>query len=182
MNKLRYTFLLACSFLFLLTGHALAQDQKIGFVNTDVILSKIPEYQGIEQQLQKVSQEWKQEIDRMRQEIERLKEDFAAREILYTEEIKNQKQQEIQNKVQQLEQFRDQKFGPQGDYFTRQQELLEPIQERVFNAISTVAEQEGFDFVFDRSQQTGLMFGRPEWNLNEEVLVELGITPDETSN
>lgn len=182
MKTLRYTFLFLCSFLLLPAGIASAQEQKIGFVHTDRILSKIPEYQSIEQQLQKISLQWKQEIDQMQQEIEQLKEDFAAREILYTEEIKKQKQQEIQTRIRQLEQYREQKFGPEGEYFTRQQELLEPVQKRVYSAIAQVAEREGFDFVFDRSSQPGLLFGRQEWNLNTLVLSELGIAPDDTGN
>lgn len=161
---------------------ATAQNQKIGYVNTDQILSQMSEYEGIQQQLNNLSAEWNKELEEMEQEIDRLKEDFEAKEILYTEELKKQKQQEIQNKVQQRRQYLDQKFGSEGEYFQKQQELLEPIQRKVFEAVNNVAADQDFDFVFDRAQNTNMLFGNREWNLNENVLQELGITLNEPSN
>lgn len=158
------------------------QDQKIGYVDTDAILSRLPEYQGIDQQLSLLSQEWKKELDSMQQQIDRLKEDFEAREILYTEDVRKQKQQEIQQWVRKRERYLEQKFGSDGEYYQRQRELLEPIQRKIFEAINTVARREGYDFVFDRAADTSMLFFRQEWNLNDEVLLELGIDPDEASN
>ncbi len=159
-----------------------AQDQKIGYVNTDQILSQMSEYQGIQEQLSTISSEWNKQLDKMEQEIEQLKEDFKAKEILYTEELKKKKQQEIQNKIQQRQQYLDEKFGAKGEYFQKQRELLEPIQRKVFKAINKVANDQNFDFVFDRAQNSNMLFGEQEWNLNEEVLQELGITLNEPSN
>lgn len=161
---------------------AVAQQQKTGYVNTDLIISRVPEYQSIQQKLQSLSREWKSELNEMELEIDQLKEDFASKEILYTEEIRKQREQEIQSKIRLREQYMDQKFGPEGDYFQRQKELLEPVQRRVFEAIAVVAEREGYDFVFDRAHDTTLLFAGSEWNLNEEVLLQMGINPDDTSN
>ncbi|WP_445666497.1 OmpH family outer membrane protein [Fodinibius sp. AD559] len=161
---------------------AAAQDQKIGYVNTDQILSQMSEYQGIQEQLSTLSSEWNKQLDKMEQEIEQLKEDFKAKEILYTEDLKKQKQQEIQNKVQQRQQYLDEKFGAEGEYYQKQKELLEPIQRKVFKAINKVANSQNFDFVFDRAQNSNMLFGEQEWNLNEEVLRELGITLNEVGN
>lgn len=159
-----------------------AQQQKIGYVNTDAILSRIPEYQGIDQQLRLLSQEWKRELDRMDEEINQLREDFEAKEILYTEEVRKQRQEEIRQLVQQREQYLEQKFGADGDYYAQQKKLLEPIQRKIFQAINVVAEREGYDFVFDRSGNTSMLYFTQEWNLNDEVLLELGINPNDTSN
>ena len=168
--------------LVMITASATAQDQKIGYVDTDYIMSQMSEYEGIQQQLSSISAEWNTELEKMESEIDQLKEDFEAKEILYTDELKKQKQQEIKNKVQQRQQFMDQKFGADGEYFQRQKELLEPIQRKVFKAINTVAEEQNFDFVFDRAQNSNMLFGVEEWNLNQEVLQELGITLNEASN
>lgn len=177
-----YTFLTLIAFWITLAGDSNAQNQKIGYVDTDYLLSKIPEYQGIDQQLRLISEEWKKELDRMQEEITRLKEDYEAREILYTDEVRMQKQQEIQQKIEQREQYLEQKFGAEGEYYQQQKELLEPVQRKVFEAINAVARRDGFDFIFDRSGNTNLLYFRPEWNLDDEVLIELGINPDETSN
>lgn len=159
-----------------------AQNQKIGYVNTDQILPQMSEYQGIQEQLSTLSSEWKKKLDEMEQEIEQLKQDFKAKKILYTEELKKQKQQEIENKVQQREQYLEEKFGSEGEYFQKQKELLEPIQRKVFEAINKVANDQSFDFVFDRAQNSNMLYGEQEWNLNEQVLQELGITLNEASN
>lgn len=161
---------------------ARAQQQKIGYVNTDVILEKMPEYQGIDQQLRMLSEEWKKKLEEMQNEIERLKEDYSDREILFTEEVRKQKQEEIRQHVQQREQFLEDKFGSDGEYFQKQKSLLEPIQRKVFEAINLVADRNGYDFVFDRAGDISMLYYRPEWNLNDEVLIELGITTNETSN
>lgn len=171
--------LLALTFVF--SSIAKAQ-QKIGYIDTDFLIAQIPEYQSVQQQMRSLSQEWRTELEEMQQEIDKLNEDFSAREILYTEEIRKQKQEEINNKIKQRQQYLEQKFGSEGDYFQQQKELLEPIQRRIFEAITNIAERDGFDYIFDRNQNNDILFAREQWNLNDEVLSELGITNDNTSN
>ncbi|MGD8428631.1 MAG: OmpH family outer membrane protein [Balneolaceae bacterium] len=160
----------------------MAQEQKIGYVDTDYILSNMPEYQGVQQQLRSISSDWNNKLEQLKDEIDQLKEDFQAKEILYTDELRAQKQQEIQDKIRQRQQYMDQKFGEKGEYFQKQKELLEPIQRKVFNAINTVAQRQNFDFVFDRAQNSNMLYSLQKWNLNDKVLQELGITLKEASN
>ena len=161
---------------------AQAQNQKIGYIDSDFILSKIPEYEGIKQRLGSISQSWKDELNEMQAEIEALKQDFDAKEILYTEDVRKQKEEEIKQKIQQREQFLDTRFGPDGQYFAQQQELLEPLQQRILNATTKIADRDGFDFIFDRSGDYMFMFTRQSWNLSDEVLLELGIQLDDPNN
>lgn len=163
------------SLLALTYTQVLAQDQKIGFFESDFILSKIPEYVGIEQRLQILSDGWKAEIEQMELEISNLEQDFQAKEILYTEELREEKRKEIDDKKNQKNSYIAQKFGPDGDYVRRQEELLRPIQRQVFAAVRKVAERQGMDFVFDRSGDIYMVYARDEWNLNEAILLELGI-------
>lgn len=158
---------------------ALAQNQKIGFYESDYILQQIPEYEGIQQQLDLLSSQWKEEVEELEDEIQQLQEDYEAKEILYTDEIRNQKQQEIAQKKKQKEQFLAQKFGPEGEYFSRQRELLEPIQRQIFTAVRAVAQQQSFDFVFDRSGDIYMVYANNEYNLNDDILLELGIEIEE---
>lgn len=165
----------ALASLILLTVSLPAQDQKIGYYESDFVLSKIPEYEGIEQRLKILSDGWRTEILELELEIQNLEEDYRAKEILYTDEIKEEKIQEINTKKRELDIFTAQKFGPDGEYFSRQRELLEPIQRQVFSAVRTVAQRNGFDFVFDRTADIYMVYARGEWNLNEDILLELGI-------
>ena len=93
-------------------GEVVAQNQKIGYFESDVILTNIPEYSGIEQRLQLLSDSWKQELTDMEAEIKALEDDYTAKEILYTEDIREEKQREIRQKKTQRDTFLNQKFGP----------------------------------------------------------------------
>lgn len=152
-----------------------AQNQKIGFIDSDLILESMPEYSGIEQRISLLSDTWRREINELEREIEDLETDFEAREILFTDEIREQRLEEINLKRTELDRYIEEKFGPQGEYFTRQKELLEPIQRQIFEALTRIANRDQFDFVFDRSQDTRFLFVRQQWNLTEEVMLELGI-------
>src|SRR5690554_2157777 len=152
-----------------------AQAQTIGFYESDKVLAKIPEYSGIKQQLDVLSKGWNEDIKELEEEIAEMQLDFEAKEILYTEEIRNQRRQEIEQKVKQKDTFIAQKFGPQGEYFSRQRELLEPIQRQVFTALKTVADRKNMDFVFDRSGDLYLVYANNEWNITNDILMELGI-------
>lgn len=174
-RSLNKTVIIAALFFLLIGAPLNAQDQKIGFIDSDVVLQNMPEYSGIEQQLQLLSENWRDEISELENEIRELEEDFEAREILFTEEIRRERLAEIEQKTRQLENYVDEKFGPDGDYFTRQQELLEPMQRSIFNALNQVASRDGFDFVFDRAEDIRFLYTREQWNLTEDVMLELGI-------
>lgn len=178
---MRFNFLKSIFFLLatLIIVDVEAQNQKFGYFESDFVLSNIPEYSGIEQRLQLLSESWKQELFEMDSEIEELEEDYAAKEILYTDDIREEKKLEIRQKKSQRDTFLNNKFGPDGEYIQNQNELLEPIMRQIFTAVSEVAKKQGFDYVFDRSGDIYLVYARSEWNLNDAILIELGIDIDE---
>ncbi|MEX2600989.1 MAG: OmpH family outer membrane protein [Balneolaceae bacterium] len=172
-------------FSCLLLGGALplfSQNQKIGYIDSELIMDQIPEYSGVEQTLDLLSESWREEIREMDSEIERLQEEYATREVLYTETMRQEHMAEIDSMREARDRFANEIFGPEGDYFLRQRELLEPIQQQIYEAVSRVADREDFDFILDRAGDVKLIFARPEWNLNQQVLVELGIQVDGLGN
>lgn len=169
-------------FLVLSGTTALAQEQKTGFIDSEIIMQNMPEYSGIEQRLNLLSEGWRDEIQELEEQIAELEEEFEAREILFTEEVRQQRLNEIENLRQQRDQLVEDRFGPDGEYFTTQEELLEPIQRQIFEAIDAVARRQNFDFVFDRSQETRFLFVRKEWNLTEDVMLEMGMDPATVRN
>jgi outer membrane protein len=168
-------------FIFGLMTDVNSQNQKIGYIDSDFILSKIPEYTGIDQRLRQFVTTWNEEIAEMEQEIEALQEDFRAKEILYTPEVRREREQEISNKKRDLERYINNRFGPEGDYYRQQRDLLEPIQRKIVEAVGVVATRDGFDFVFDRSGDYVFFYTRTQWDLSIEVLLEMGIQVDETA-
>lgn len=163
--------------LIVSVSNGTAQDQKLGFIDTDVIMQNMPEYSGIEQRLSLLSEGWREEISDLEQKIEEREQDFEAREILFTEEVRQQRLNEIETLRQQRDRMVEDKFGPQGEYFTTQESLLEPIQRQIFEALNVVARRQNFDFVFDRAQETRYLFIREEWNITEDVMLEMGMDP-----
>jgi outer membrane protein len=159
----------------LMPGTAAAQNQKIAFIDSEYILSRIPEYNAIEQRLRSVTDGWRDEIEEMQREIDRMQREFTAREILYTPEVRLQRQNEIEARKRAMEQFINSKFGPDGDYFRQQQQILEPIQRRVMDAVEAVAARDNLDFVFDRTADFLFLYTRSQWNISEDVLLEMGI-------
>lgn len=177
---IRVSTYLAICLILLSIESVYSQNQKIGYIDSDIILQSIPEYNGIEQRLSLLSDSWRQEIARMERSIEGLENDFEAREILFTDEIRTQRLREIDNQRNQLEQYIEEKFGPNGDYFSTQKELLEPIQRSIFEALSRVASRLNYNFIFDRADNVRFLYAGQEWNLTQEVMLEMGI--DEPRN
>lgn len=157
---------------------ATAQNQKLAYVDSEYILSKLPEYTGLDQRLRTLVNEWNQELSAMQVEIDRLEQEFSAREILFTVEVRAQREAEILTKKRAKTQYEQSRFGPEGDYFRQQTQLLEPIQRRVMEAIQVVAQRDGYDFVFDRTGDFLFLYTRSQWNISDEVLLELGINPN----
>ena len=127
----KFQFIVSAILLFSVAEQLYAQDQKIGYFESDMILAQLPEYGGIEQRLQLLSSGWQEEAQELLDEITYLEEDYEAKQILYTDEIRKQKQDEIAQKKKQRQTFLQQKFGPNGEYFQQQSDLLEPIQRKV---------------------------------------------------
>lgn len=182
MRKTIKTFILLTAVLFAAgPANVKAQNQKIGYIDSDYILKKIPEYSGIKQRLQEMSKGWKEKLQKMQDQINQMQKDYQAKEILYTPEVRKEKKKEIQDKIDARKAYLDSKFGPNGEYFQKQKELLQPLQQKILDAVNKVAQREGYDFVFDRSGDYLFLYTRSEWNLSDKVLQEMGIQVDETS-
>ncbi len=153
-----------------------AAQQKFGYINSDKILKKMPEYNGIQQKLNTLSSQWKVKLAQMKQRIDSLKKQFKEKKILFSDQRKKREKQKIQQLTSQRKQYLHQKFGPEGAYFQKQQKLLLPIQRKLYKAVSKVADQKKIDFVFDRAKNTSLFFARKQWNLNKDVIQALNIT------
>jgi outer membrane protein len=151
------------------------QNQKFGYVDSEAILSKMPQYTSLSSRLDGMAQAWRDEAEKMQKEVAVLEEDFKAKEILFTKDVRDRKLKEIDDKLKARQQFIDQKFGPQGEYFKQQKELLLPVQQKLMEAVTKVAMRDGFDFVFDRTGEIMVLYARPNWNITSKVLTELGL-------
>ncbi|PEN06725.1 hypothetical protein CRI93_08785 [Longimonas halophila] len=170
---------------FALARPAAAQ-QEIAYVNSDEVLQQMPEYTSVQQELEQLEEEWRSEIQSQEEEVQRLVEEFQARELLYTPDERERQQERIREARREVERLRSDYFGPEGQLFQRQQELMRPLQERVLEVVEGIAEAAGYDYVFDTAGEYLFMYARPQHNLTEDVILELGIdnpnTPSDSNN
>ena len=161
--------------------HPAAAQQKIGFVDAEKILQRMPEYAGVQQTLERQQSEWQAEIQRRRDDVDRMFRDYQARELLYTQEERQRRRDEIARAEQESDQLRGRYFGPEGELFTQQQALMKPLQEKILAAVEAVSGRENYDYVFDRTGDFLFLFARPQHDLTDRVLRELGIRDADTT-
>ena len=166
--------------LFLMPVTVQAQ-QKVGFVDSEYILNLLPEYATIQQNVEQQEQQWVDELETVQNEIEELFREYQARELLYTGDERKRKREEIMAAEEEAERLRMRYFGPDGELFVQQENLMRPLQEKVLEAIETVAAQDGFDYIFDKSGDFLFLYAREQYNLSDRVLEELGIDLESNS-
>lgn len=175
---MRLVSLPLCLAALLLLPPAAHAQQQIGYIDSQYILEQTPEYASVEQQMDRLARQWEQEIREAEAAVDERVQEYQARELLYTDEERSEKQEAIAQARQEAEALRTRYFGPEGQLYEQQQQLMRPIQERVLAAVETVAEAEGYDYVLDKSGELLIMFARDEHDLNTAVLRELGIDVD----
>src|SRR5690606_16370087 len=162
----------------LLAPDAARAQQKIGYVDSEYILGQTPDYATIQQQIDRLAQEWQAEVEKRQKEVDALFQEYQARELLYTSEERQRKREEILSAESDIERLRMRYFGPEGELFQQQEKLMRPLQERILAAIEEVATGEGYDYVFDKKGDYLFMYTREQFDLSDKVLKELGIDVD----
>ncbi|MCB0846001.1 MAG: OmpH family outer membrane protein [Bacteroidetes bacterium] len=155
--------------------------QKLGYVDTEMIMGKIPEYKAAQDEIERVSEKWQKELEGKYQEIERLYADYQAQEVLLPEDVKQEKQDEIFNAEREAKEYREKKFGYNGELFALQDSKVKPIQDKVFRAVETVAQRKRIDMVYDKAGEVTWLYTNAIYDLSNEVLKELGYDQEENS-
>src|SRR3954465_3887782 len=145
--------LIISAFLSALAGAAQSGTAKFGYVDTDYILSQIPEYKAAQSEVDKTSMQWQKEIDNKYAEIDKLYKAYQADAILLTDDMKKKRENEIVNREKEGQDMQKKRFGVDGELFKKRQELVKPIQDKVYNAIKATAEKRGLGFVMDKAGQ-----------------------------
>jgi outer membrane protein len=149
--------------------------QKFGYVDTDFILSKIPEYQEAQQEIEVISLSWQDEIQNMYQEIEGMYSALQAEEVLLTKEMKDERIAGIRKKENEVKDYQKKIFGFEGLFFLKKKELVKPVQDKVFEAVEKVAKDHRLQIVFDKSGDLVMIYTDPIHDYTDFVLDELGL-------
>lgn len=143
---------------------------KIGYIDMDYILENVPDYTEAKSQLEQKAQKWKQDIETKKIDIAKLKDALKTEKALLTKELITEREEEIKFQEDELLDFQQKKFGPDGDLMTQKAVLVKPIQDQVFTAVQDIAEAKKFDFVFDKSSDLTMLFAAKRYDISEQVV------------
>lgn len=168
-------WLLGCLMVFGITFASSAQ--KYGYIDSEFILNNVPEYKDAKERLDKLAERWTKEIEERYEVIKTKKENFLREEDLLPAEEKAKRQEEITKLETEAMEMQKTRFGVAGDYFQKRQELIKPIQDKVYDAMQTVASKRNYSFIFDKANQSNLVFADSKFDISDEVLKEMGYNP-----
>ena len=151
-----------------------ASAQKFALVDMEYVLSNLPAYEMANEQLNQVSQRWQKEVEAKSAEAETMYKNYQAQMVFLTDEQKKQDEEAIVAKEKEAMELRNKYFGPDGELYKKRQSLMQPIQEDVYNAVKAVAEQRGYQCIFDRASSSDIIFASPRIDISNEVLERLG--------
>lgn len=166
--------------VLLLMTTSIAFSQNFGYVDTEYILENIPDYKDAQDELDKLSIEWQKQLERKYSEIDKMYKNYQAEQILLTEDMKVKREDEIIKKEKEAKEYQKNKFGVDGELFQKRKELVKPVQDKVYKAISEIANYKKLGVVFDKASALTMLYTNPKYNLSDDVLKKMGYKPGET--
>ena len=164
--------------LLLIFGTGFVKAQSYAFIDSDYIMKNVPEYLEAKEKLDKLSEKWTKEIEDRYQFIKVKRDNFNKEEVLLPNEEKEKRRAEIDILEKDAIELQTLHFGVNGEYFQKRQEFVKPIQDRVFTAMKKIAKREGYAFVFDKANQSNLVYAEKEYDISNTVLEEMGISKE----
>ena len=158
--------------LTLFSGFSFAQ-LKIGYVDSDAIMDNLPDAQDAKQKLNSLVQEWQTELSNLENKWKTKYDDYDKRKLIMTDQTRAETEAELVKLEKAVTDYREKKFGTNGEVFQKQDELMKPVQNKVFNAIQEVAQEEDLDFVFDKSGDVMLLYAKDEYDITPKVMDKL---------
>ncbi|MFD2696896.1 OmpH family outer membrane protein [Mesonia sediminis] len=163
-NIVLFIFFLQAGFLFAQSG------LKIAYIDMDYILENVPEYQEANNQLDAKVQKWRAEVEQKLNQVEQMKQALKQESPLLTKELIEEREDEIDYEVQQVVAYQQKRFGPQGDFITQKRQLIQPVQDQVFNAVQEYAIKRDFDYIFERSSDALMLFSADRHDISDQIL------------
>lgn len=154
-------------------AHAQIGGQKFAYVDSDYILSNIPEYADAQEELNALSTKWENEIKAIYDQVSSMYRKYQTEMVLLSEDQKRAREQEIINKEQEAKNLQMQYFGSEGQIYQKQTELIQPIQEKIYTAVTEVAQTKGYAFIFDLASGTSILYASDKADVSDDVLDQL---------
>ena len=146
---------------------------KIGYINSEAIMQQLPEAQDAQKQLDGMSTDWQTELTKMQTDLQHRFEDYDKKKLVMSDKRRAEIEKELQDLERKMVDYRTAKFGANGELFSKQNELMKPVQDKLFKAVKDIADEGGYDYVFDKSSTTLLMYSNEKNDLTSKVLAKL---------
>ncbi|MEO6729993.1 MAG: OmpH family outer membrane protein [Ferruginibacter sp.] len=159
---------------FLLVAFA-SNAQRYAVIDSKYILEKLPDYKESQSRLDQFSTQWQQEIEKKQADLDRMYKDYDAEQVMLTDVLKKKREDELYNREKEVRDLQKRRFGFEGDLFRKRQELIKPIQDKVYIAIQKLAIERSYDFILDKSEGITVIFADPKLDRSDEVLKFLGV-------
>jgi outer membrane protein len=163
------------SFVALLFLSLASFAQRYAIIDSKYILDKVPEYKEAQQKLDNFSELWQKELDQKQTSLDKMYKDYDAEQVMLTDVLKKKREDELYNKEKELRDLQKKRFGFEGDLFRKRQELIKPIQDRVYNAVQKLAVEKLYDFILDKSEGITVIFADPKLDKSDDVLRNMGV-------
>lgn len=165
---------IAIIFTLIFTVALTSYGQRFAYIDSDYIMENIPEYKAAEMEIERISIEWQAELEEMFAEIEQMFRAYQAEAPLLPEEIRQQREDAIVAREQSAKELQMRRFGRDGELFQKRQEMIQPIQDRIFDAVQTIATRGNYAVIFDKSGGVTMLYTDVRYDLSDEVLQSLG--------
>ena len=149
--------------------------QRYAIIDSKYILDKVPEYKEAQKKLDNFSELWQKELDQKQTAMDKMYKDYDAEQVMLTDVLKKKREDELFNKEKELRDLQKKRFGFEGDLFRKRQELIKPIQDRVYNAVQKLAVEKLYDFILDKSEGITVIFADPKLDKSDDVLRNMGV-------
>ncbi|TAK65171.1 MAG: OmpH family outer membrane protein [Bacteroidetes bacterium] len=146
---------------------------KIGWFNSQAIMEKYPESQDAQHQLDNLVADWQAELAKMQNEWKKKFEEYDKKKLILTDQLRAEAEKELRDLDQKIGDYRNKKFGKDGELFQKQNELMKPVQNKIYKILEEVAKDEGYDYIFDKSGEILLMYSNPDLDVTQKVLEKL---------
>ena len=168
MKKIFYM----CSMLLLCSFAGMAQ--KFALIDMEYILKNIPAYEMTNEQLSQLSEKWQNEVEAIQQEAQNLYKTYQSDLVFLSAEMKTKREEAIVRKEQEAQDVKRKYFGAEGELYKKRESLMKPMQDEIYNAVKTIAEEKGYQVVVDRASAMSIIFASPKIDISNEVLLKLG--------
>lgn len=156
--------------------------QKYAYIDSEYILENMPDYVEAQAELDRVAADWQKEIEKQFMSIDSMYKKYQTEAITLPENMKQKREEAIINAEQAAKDLQKKRFGKDGDLTKKREELIKPIQDRVFTAIDEYAKEKGYAFVFDVAGSMTIIYADPKWDINDQIMQKLGVTASDDSD